>query len=276
MKRPEWVCVSHLLQGGLDHIVGPGAQSSRKSGARSDERHASTPATQEICGGKKRHLGSPSSLRGRKKGRGCRSRPDSDSLQRTASASSLRMPRPVAHMSPRPYCASAVVLLGGQPVPAHRFGLVLENAPPGVVPEPEVELGERRGPDPQPAGTSAPLRPSSLRTPHPLAYMTPRPYCADGLALLGSQPVPAHRFGVVLENAPPVGVHDPEAVLRNGLTLLSVNEEPSQRCGIVATAIRCHSFVKCLPRRDWRAGQRSQQRQGDNAAPNQPVFNACL
>ena len=62
------------------------------------------------------------------------------------------------------------------------------------------------------------------------------------------------------ENAPPVGVHDPEVELGTGVALLSVNEEPSHRCGIVATAIRCHSFVKCLPRRDWRAGQRSQPR----------------
>ena len=97
-----------------------------------------------------------------------------------------------------------------------------------------------------------------------------------GVALLGGQPVPAHGFGLVLENAPPVGVHDPEIELRSGGALLSVNEEPSHRCGIVATVIRCHSFVKCLPRRDRYAEQHSQQRQGDNAAPNQPVFNACL
>ena len=96
------------------------------------------------------------------------------------------------------------------------------------------------------------------------------------MALIGSQPVPAHRFGVVLENALALGVHETEDELGDGGALLSVNEEPSHRCGIVATAIRCHSFVNCLRRRDRYAEQHSQQRQDDNAAPNQPVFNACL
>ena len=132
-----------------------------------------------------------------------------------------------------------MTLLGSQPVPAHSFGIVLRYTPAVVVHDPEVEL-------------------------------------RIGLALLGSQPVPAHSFGLVLRYALAVVVHDTEFVLGRSVALLSVNEEPSHRCGIVATVIRCHSFVKCLPRRDWRAGQRSQQRQGDNAAPNQPVFNACL
>ena len=132
-----------------------------------------------------------------------------------------------------------MALLGGQTEPAHSFGLVLEDTLAGGVHEPEAVL-------------------------------------RIGLALLGGQTEPARRFGLVLENAPPGGVHETEAELGFGVTLLSVNEEPSHRCGIVATGIRCHSFVKRLPRRDWRAGQRSQQRQGDNATPNQPVFNACL
>ena len=114
----------------------------------------------------------------------------------------------------------SVALLGSQPEPAHRFGLVLENAPPVGVHDPEVGLGQ-------------------------------------SVALLGSQPVPAHRFGLVLENALALGVHETEVVLGRSVALLSVNEEPSHRCGIVATAIRRHSFVKCLPHRDGRAGQRS-------------------
>ena len=71
---------------------------------------------------------------------------------------------------------AGVTLLGSQPVPAHSFGLVLENAPPGGVHETEVGLG-----------------------------------C--GVTLLGSQPVPAHSFGIVLENARALGVHDPEVGL---------------------------------------------------------------
>ena len=71
-------------------------------------------------------------------------------------------------------------------------------------------------------------------------------------------------------------VHHPKSDLGSGVSLLGVNAEPSHRCGIVAAFIRRHGFVKCLRRRDRWAGQHSQQRQGDNAAPNQPVFNACL
>ena len=106
--------------------------------------------------------------------------------------------------------------------------------------------------------------------------MRPRVYCALGDALLGSQSKPFHGFGIVFENALAKGVHDTEGVLRFGDSLLGVNEEPSYRCGIVAAFIRHHGFVKCLRRRDRYAEQHSQQRQGDNAAPNQPVFNACL
>ena len=134
---------------------------------------------------------------------------------------------------------SGVTLLGGQPVPAHRFGVVLEDAASVSVHAPEAEL----------------------RT---------------GVALLGSQSEPAHGFGIVLENALAQGVHEPEAVLRIGGALLGVNEEPSYRCGIVAAFIRRRGFVKCLRRRDRYAEQHSQQRQGDNTAANQPVFNACL
>ena len=38
-----------------------------------------------------------------------------------ASVASLRTPLPMAYMSPRVYCALAVALLGGHPVPAHRY-----------------------------------------------------------------------------------------------------------------------------------------------------------
>ena len=40
-----------------------------------------------------------------------------------------------------------------------------------------------------------------------------------GVTLLGGQPVPAHSFGLVLENAQPVDIHDPEVGLGTGVTL---------------------------------------------------------
>ena len=120
--------------------------------------------------------------------------------------------------------------------------------------------------------------------------------------LLGSEPVPAHSFGIVLRYAPAVGVHETEAELRTGETLIRSEPVPAHSFGIVlryAPAVGVHiaeaplgldvallaslaiplhrfSFVNCLRRRDRYAEQHSQQRQGDNAAPNQPVFNACL
>ena len=122
-----------------------------------------------------------------------------------ASASSLRTPSPLAYMKPRLSCATGVTLIRSEPVPAHGFGLVLEDTLAGGVHDPEVVLGA-------------------------------------GVTLLGSQPVPAHSFGLVLRYAPAVVVHGPEVVLGRSVALLSVNEEPSHRCGIVATAIRCHSL----------------------------------
>ena len=41
-----------------------------------------------------------------------------------------------------------------------------------------------------------------------------------GETLLGGQTVPAHGFGIVLENAPAVGVHETEVELRIGVTLV--------------------------------------------------------
>ena len=43
-------------------------------------------------------------------------------------------------------------------------------------------------------------------------------------------------------------VHGAEVELGIGVTLLDENTEPSHRCGIVATFVRCHGFIKCLRR----------------------------
>ena len=61
--------------------------------------------------------------------------------------------------------------------------------------------------------------------------------------LLGSQPVPAYGFGIVLEDALAVGAHDPEVELRTGETLFGGQPKPARRFGIVlrhALAIGVH------------------------------------
>ena len=61
---------------------------------------------------------------------------------------------------------------------------------------------------------------------------------AHGVTLLGeARRYQRTSFGLVLEDAPPVVVNDPEFVLGRSVALLSVNEEPSHRCGIVATVM---------------------------------------
>ena len=89
-----------------------------------------------------------------------------------------------------------VTLLGGQPVPAHSFGIVLEDAPPVVVPDPEIEL-------------------------------------RSGVTLVGGQPVPAHSFGIVLEDAASVSVHAPEVYLGTGAALLGGQPVPAHSFGLV-------------------------------------------
>ena len=74
-------------------------------------------------------------------------------------------------MNPRLSLRTGVTLIRSEPVPAHGFGIVLENALAVGVLEPEVELRK-------------------------------------GVTLIRSEPVPAHGFGIVLENAPPVVVHE--------------------------------------------------------------------
>ena len=87
---------------------------------------------------------------------------------------------------------AGVTLVGGQTVPAHRFGIVLEDAPPVGVHDPEVVLGA-------------------------------------GVTLVGGQTVPAHRFGLVLENALTVGVTETEDELRTGETLIRSEAGTSAR-----------------------------------------------
>ena len=121
-----------------------------------------------------------------------------------------------------------MTLLGGQPVPAHSFGLVLENALAVGVHDPEVELG-------------------------------------TGVTLLGGQPGPAHSFGLVLENAPPVGVHDPEVELGIGVTLLGGQPGPAHSFGLVlenALAVGVHD-----PEAELGTGVAHAQRERGTLAP---------
>ena len=75
-----------------------------------------------------------------------------------------------------------MALISRQAVPLHGFGIVLCNATPVGIHEPEGEL-------------------------------------RSGMALISGQAVPLRGFGIVLENALAVGVYDPEAELRIWVTL---------------------------------------------------------
>ena len=109
-----------------------------------------------------------------------------------------------------------------------RFGLVLENALPVVVHEPEAGLGA-------------------------------------GVTLLGGQPKPAHRFGVVLEDALAVGVHTPEVELGAGVALLGSQPKPAHRFGVVLEFRRC-GCTWC----GWTLRRKNgdQHRDGTNDAPS--------
>ena len=58
------------------------------------------------------------------------------------------------------------------------------------------------------------------------------PYCALASPCSG-EAIPAHGFGFVLEDAPPVGVHDPEEELRFGKALLGGEAVPFHGFGFV-------------------------------------------
>ena len=87
-------------------------------------------------------------------------------------------------------------LLGRQPIPAHRFAIVLPDAAANRVQNPEVEL-------------------------------------RHGVSLLGRQSIPPHRFTIVLRDAAADGVPDPEVELRLGTSLLSRRPMPPPRLRIV-------------------------------------------
>ena len=70
-----------------------------------------------------------------------------------------------------------------------------------------------------------------------------------GVTLLGGQPVPAHRFGLVLENAPPVSVHAPEVELGLSVTLLGSQPAPAHRFGLVLENASPLAYMP--PRVNW-------------------------
>ena len=65
-------------------------------------------------------------------------------------------------------------LFGGQPKPAHGFGIVLEDTLAVGAHEPEVGLRNGEALFGGPAGTTARLRQRPAARPSPLAYMFPR------------------------------------------------------------------------------------------------------
>ena len=67
-----------------------------------------------------------------------------------------------------------------------------------------------------------------------------------GIALLGREPVPPHRFGVVFGHALAVRVHEPEAGLRPGMALLCFDAEVNDGGFVVASAV-CRDCVVHRP-----------------------------
>ena len=64
--------------------------------------------------------------------------------------------------------------------------------------------------------------------------MTPRLFCAEAWALLGSETIPAHGFGIVLEHTFAVGVHGAEGELGIGVTLLGLTADFGDRVWVLS------------------------------------------
>ncbi len=54
-----------------------------------------------------------------------------------------------------------------------------------------------------------------------------------GVTLIRSEPKPAHGFGIVLENAPAVGVLETEDELRTGVTLIGAAADFRERVRVL-------------------------------------------
>ena len=73
----------------------------------------------------------------------------------------------------------------------------------------------------------------SCGTPSPVAYITPRANCAQGVALLGGAAVPGDRFNVILRDAFAGGVPHPEGELRAGVALFGGAAVPADRFNVI-------------------------------------------
>ena len=146
-------------------------------------------------------------------------------------------PSPSGVPDPEVELRTGEALLGGEAVPAHSFGLVLENAPAVGVHETEVVLGSWRqallGGQPVPA----PRFGLVLRErPRPLLYMRPRLNWALALPCSAASRNQRTASAASLRTPLPVGVPDPEHELRSGVALFGGQPKPFHRFGSVLEA----------------------------------------
>ena len=145
-------------------------------------------------------------------------------------------------------------LVSSQTEPAHRFGVVLENALAVGVTDPEVELRDSM------ALISGQTEPAHrfgiiLRYATPTVVHVPEDVLHTGVALLSRQPVPPHGLVLVLENAIACGVHVTEDFHRPLASLRGGQTEPASRflfvlenaitCGIHEPSMSCASALPC-------------------------------
>ena len=83
------------------------------------------------------------------------------------------------------------------------------------------------------------------------------------MSLLGRLPEPVHRLTVVLRNALPVVVHEPQGELGVGVSLQSQRSEFAQRARVVASIVCLHPRVEI---RDHRRRRGQEQQGGDDSA----------
>ena len=65
------------------------------------------------------------------------------------------------------------------------------------------------------------------------------------VSLLGGQPEPTHRLGVIAGHTLAFLVHDPEIELSVRDALLGMNPEPLERCCVIASVVCRQGFVEC-------------------------------
>src|SRR5881227_1840717 len=124
------------------------------------------------------------------------------------------------------------VLLGGLAIPAHRFGIVLSEAPAVFTHDAEIQLRSRQA---LVCGSAIPAHGLLIILPDAAAF-----FVHDADVELGERvplrrrpAIPAHRLREVLPDAAPVFIENADLVLRTIETLVGRHAIPAHRLGIV-------------------------------------------